>query len=263
MAATNHWTRDQLLIAFTLYSQLPFGRLHSRNPDIIHYAGLINRTPSALAMKLVNLASLDPFIIDSGRTGLRGASNADRALWQEMDSNPELFEQQCQQAMVSLEAGAAEATTVPPPYQANDSEIPDYHGGERLTQVKTRIGQQLFRKRVLSNYGERCCVTGLEEPALLVASHIQPWKTAPEYRLDPSNGLCLSNLHDKAFDMGLISFNDSLEMLLSPRIKKLKSAISDVNFAQYEGKQIHVPDTYPPNLSQMAYHREHIFLERG
>ncbi|WP_323635678.1 HNH endonuclease [Pectobacterium polaris] len=263
MAATNHWTRDQLLIAFTLYSQLPFGRLHSRNPDIIRYAGLINRTPSALAMKLVNLASLDPFIIDSGRTGLRGASNADRALWQEMDSNPELFEQQCQQAMVSLEAGVAEATTAPSPFQANDSEPHNYYGGERLSQVKTRIGQQLFRKYVLSNYGERCCVTGLEEPTLLVASHIRPWKTAPEYRLDPRNGLCLSNLHDKAFDMGLISFNDSLEMLLSPRIKKLKSAISDVNFAQYEGKQIHVPNTYSPNLSQMAYHREHIFLGRG
>lgn len=262
MAATHHWTRDQLLIAFTLYSQLPFGRLHSRNPEIIRYAKLINRTPSALAMKLVNLASLDPFIIDSGRTGLRGASNADRALWQEMDSNPALFEQQCQQAMLSLETGTT-TTPAPSPRQANESEIHDYHGGERLAQVKTRIGQQLFRKRVLSNYGERCCVTGLEEPALLVASHIRPWKTAAEHRLNPSNGLCLSNLHDKAFDMGLISFNDSLEMLLSPRIKKLKSAISDINFAQYEGKQIHLPDAYPPDLSQMAYHREHIFLGRG
>ncbi|KHS74680.1 restriction endonuclease [Pectobacterium brasiliense] len=263
MAATNHWTRDQLLIAFTLYSQIPFSKFDKQNKTIIRYAELIHRTPSALAMKLSNFASLDPVIIDSGRKGLSGASNADRALWQEMDSNPELFEQQCQQAMVSLEARAAATTTAPSPFQANDSEIPDYHGGERLTQVKTRIGQQLFRKRVLSNYGERCCVTGLEEPALLVASHIQPWKTAAEYRLDPSNGLCLSNLHDKAFDMGLISFNDSLEMLLSPRIKKLKSAISDINFAQYEGKQIHVPDTYPPNLSQMAFHREHIFLARG
>ncbi|MBE5204761.1 HNH endonuclease, partial [Pectobacterium sp. FL60-S17] len=89
---------------------------------------LINRTPSALAMKLVNLASLDPFIIDSGRTGLRGASNADRALWQEMDGNPELFEQQCQQAMISLEAGTATATVAPSPFQANESDIRDYHG---------------------------------------------------------------------------------------------------------------------------------------
>ncbi len=171
MAATNHWTRDQLLIAFTLYSQLPFGRLHSRNPDIIRYAELINRTPSALAMKLVNLASLDPFIINSGRTGLRGASNADRALWQEMGSNPELFEQQCQQAMVSLEAGAAEAITAPSPLQANDSEIPNYHGGERLTQVKTRIGQQLFRKNAYS-------ATTANAAALLDWKNLRYWSPA-------------------------------------------------------------------------------------
>ncbi|WP_230492614.1 hypothetical protein [Martelella alba] len=80
MAVSQPWTRDPLLVAFTLYSQLPFGKLHSRNPEIIRFAALINRTPSALAMKLVNLASLDPFIIESGRTGLRGASKTDREL---------------------------------------------------------------------------------------------------------------------------------------------------------------------------------------
>lgn len=256
MAATNHWTRDQLLIAFTLYSQLPFGKLHSRNPDIIHYAALINRTPSALAMKLVNIASLDPFITGSGRTGLRGVSKADRELWQEMDNDPTRFELQCQQAMAHIDVNR------PISLQASDVEE-DYRGGERIAQVKTRIGQQLFRKRVLSAYGERCCVTGLEEPALLVASHIRPWKTAAEHRLNPSNGLCLSNLHDKAFDMGLITFNDHLEMLLSPRIKKLKSTISELNFVQYEGQPIRLPDQYPPDMSQMAYHREHIFLGRG
>jgi len=71
MAAVNRWTYEQLLVAFTLYSQIPFGKLHARNPDIIHYANLIGRTPSALAMKLVNIASLDPFIIESGRSGLK------------------------------------------------------------------------------------------------------------------------------------------------------------------------------------------------
>ncbi|WJY14620.1 HNH endonuclease [Pectobacteriaceae bacterium CE90] len=256
MAATNHWTRNQLLIAFTLYSQLPFGKLHARNPDIIHYAALINRTPSALAMKLVNLASLDPFITESGRTGLRGVSKADRELWQEMDSDPTGFEQQCRQAMGHLDVDNLAIL------QVNDVEE-DYRGDERITQVKTRIGQQLFRKRVLSAYDERCCITGLEEPALLVASHIRPWKMAAEHRLNPSNGLCLSNLHDKAFDLGLITFNDHLELMLSPRIKKLKSPISESNFAQYEGLPIRLPDQYPPDMSQMTYHREHIFLGKG
>ena len=54
------WTRDELLVAFNLYCKTPFGRLHQRNPEIIRLASALGRTPSALAMKLVNFASLDP-----------------------------------------------------------------------------------------------------------------------------------------------------------------------------------------------------------
>jgi putative restriction endonuclease len=54
------WTKDQLKLAFFLYCQLPFGRLHRTNPRIIELARELGRTPSALAMKLVNFASLDP-----------------------------------------------------------------------------------------------------------------------------------------------------------------------------------------------------------
>ena len=48
---SKNWTREQLLVAFNLYCQLPFGKLDQRNPDIIKFAGMIGRTPSALAMK--------------------------------------------------------------------------------------------------------------------------------------------------------------------------------------------------------------------
>ncbi|MBW5824373.1 HNH endonuclease [Yersinia kristensenii] len=251
MAAANHWTRDQLLVAFTLYSQIPFGKLHSKNPDIIHYAALIGRTPSALAMKLVNIASLDPFIIDSGRKGLSGASNADRALWLELNENAEVFEQQCQQAMSQLEK---------PVIKLFDSGIKDFSGKERTTIIKARVGQQLFRKNVLQVYENRCCITELEEPTLLVASHIRPWSHSAEHRLNPSNGLCLSSLHDRAFDQGLITFNEHLEMVLSPQIKKLKSSISEENFAKYEGRKLRLPVQFFPDEGQMAYHRQNIFL---
>ncbi|QOL13124.1 HNH endonuclease [Dickeya dianthicola] len=255
MAAFTLWTRDQLLVAFTLYSQLPFGKLHSRHPDIIRYARLIGRTPSALAMKLVNIASLDPVIIDSGRSGLSQASKADRELWQELEHDPEAFEQQCQQAIAAL---AAPDET---PLHAQEESAPDYCGHERLTATKARVGQQQFRKRVLNAYDERCCITGLEEPILLIASHIRPWKDIAEHRLDPSNGLCLSALHDKAFDQGLIGFNDHLELLLSPRIKTLKSDIIQSQFEQYEGKSLHLPkaEKYAPKLAHIQHHRANIF----
>lgn len=203
MAAINRWTREQLLVAFTLYSQIPFRKLHALNPDIIHYAGLIGRTPSALAMKLVNIASLDSFNIESGRRGLTGASKADRELWQEMDLDSDAFEQQFQSAMATLEK---------PLTSLQETHAADFSGKERTTIIKARVGQQLFRKRVLDAYENRCCLTGLEEPMLLVASHIRPWNNAVEYRLNPSNGLCLSSLHNKAFDRGLITFNEHLEL---------------------------------------------------
>ena len=50
------WTRDELIIAINRYYKIPFGRLHSRNPDIIHLSKLIDRTPNAVALKLVNFA---------------------------------------------------------------------------------------------------------------------------------------------------------------------------------------------------------------
>ncbi|MEM0672137.1 HNH endonuclease [Dickeya oryzae] len=255
MAVSTLWTRDQLLVAFTLYSRLPFGKLHSRNPEIIDYAKLIGRTPSALAMKLVNIASLDPVIIDSGRTGLSQASKADRELWQELERDPQAFEQQCQQAVTALTAPDDTSQ------HALDVTPPDYYGHERMAITTVRVGQQQFRKRVLKAYDERCCITGLEEPILLIASHIRPWKDIAEHRLDPSNGLCLSALHDKAFDKGLIGFNDHLELMLSPRLKMLSSEIVQNQFEQYEGKQLHLPTDphHHPKLEHIRHHRKHLF----
>lgn len=46
------------------------------NPEIIHLAELIGRTPDAVAMKLVNFASLDPAITSTGRSGLKVLPNS-------------------------------------------------------------------------------------------------------------------------------------------------------------------------------------------
>jgi putative restriction endonuclease len=51
------WTREQLIAALDLYCRTPFGRLHRSNPDVVTLGKAIGRTPSAVAMKLVNFAS--------------------------------------------------------------------------------------------------------------------------------------------------------------------------------------------------------------
>ncbi len=202
-------------------------------------------------MKLVNLASLDPYIIESGRSGLKGASNADRELWKEMSQDMDLFNQQCQTAMEHLEKPAA------PDF---DEEPKDFSGRDKFSTVKTRVDQNLFRKNVLEAYEYRCCITGLEEPALLVASHILPWSHSIEQRLNPSNGLCLSSLHDKAFDRGLITFDEDLRLVLSNKIKLLKSSIYVENFEKYEGEIISTPINHSPDKAHLAFHRENIFI---
>ena len=60
MVVNRRWTRSELLAALNMYCQLPFGRLHASNPAIIQLAHAMERSPAALAMKLVNIASLDP-----------------------------------------------------------------------------------------------------------------------------------------------------------------------------------------------------------
>jgi putative restriction endonuclease len=98
---------------------------------------------------------------------------------------------------------------------------------------------------------------------LLIASHILPWGTHPAHRLDVRNGLCLSTLHDAAFDRGLISFDDDLRMMISPRLKSQLSQDSvKVNFGAYEGEALQLPDDAAlPDLGFMSEHRTKIFLK--
>lgn len=82
-----NWTRSQTLAALHVYLQLPFGQLHHRNPKIKQLAQWTGRTPGSIALKLTNLASLDPVIVASGRSGMANASKQDKAIWAELQAN--------------------------------------------------------------------------------------------------------------------------------------------------------------------------------
>ena len=99
MTSRTPWTRRQLLVAFSLYCRLPFGRIHHGNPEIIRCAKAIGRTPSALAMKLVNISGIDPVVTSSGRRGLTNASKADREMWEQMHSDWNKFVAESHQAL--------------------------------------------------------------------------------------------------------------------------------------------------------------------
>jgi putative restriction endonuclease len=115
----------------------------------------------------------------------------------------------------------------------------------------------------LRAYGIRCCISGINVPRLLVASHIKPWGDFPKDRLNPRNGLCLSNLHDAAFDNGLITLDEKLSVVLSNRLKSFFPQITlEQNFAPFENKIIHLPEKLAePDPEFLRYHREKIFKQ--
>lgn len=256
MATRIGWQREQLLVAFHLYCRMPFGKLHRGNPDIIRFATLIGRTPSALAMKLTNIASLDPAITSTGRRGLEGASSSDREMWEEMQSDWEQFAVATQQAVDSVEGNTQGSFAGEDPL-VEDAE--SYEGGVKLTLVKTRIGQTFFRNAVLSAYDFRCCISGLAVPQLLVASHIVPWRSDVKNRLNPRNGLCLSMLHDKAFDVGLISVADDFTVQVSPKLKRLDDEFLASAILKYDGQRVQTPDKFLPHREFLMFHRETVF----
>lgn len=261
---SNNWNRDQLLVAFNLYCQMPFGKMHSRNPEIIRLAALIDRTPSALAMKLTNIASLDPAITSTGRKGLDGASAADKLMWNEMQQNWERFALESQavvDTIVSLNDVSVEALL--PTTALLEEEEFDYSAEDKTSLVKTRIGQHFFRRSVLSAYLGRCCITGLTEPKLLVASHIVPWRTNSNHRLNPRNGLCLSVLHDKAFDLGMFTLTPDFKIKISKHIQAMSANyFANEWLVKLEGKLIELPEKFRPELEFLDWHHQNIFMSK-
>jgi putative restriction endonuclease len=113
--------------------------------------------------------------------------------------------------------------------------------------VKSRVNQSLFRKVVVNNYSNSCAICSLDIQNLLVASHILKWSENKEHRLNPTNGLCLCNIHDRAFELGYIGINTDYSILVSNELKQVKekSTFSSL-FGRHENKSIILPDKFYP-----------------
>jgi hypothetical protein len=87
---------------------------------------------------------------------------------------------------------------------------------ERLAIIRARNGQGLFKERV-SKIESKCRITGVENPAHLVASHCKPWRDSTnEERLNGGNGLLLTPSIDHLFDRRFIDFEDNGTLIISP-----------------------------------------------
>lgn len=265
-ASSVRWTREHALIALNLYGKLLFGQFHHNNPLIMDVASRMGRTPSSLAMKLSNLASLDPVQRARGIRGLSGASKQDREMWVEFRANLNELAPESEQLLHDLftndndrEVDFLERDKVR--LEPSTKVVSPSGPTETIASVRVRRGQQFFRQTVLNAYGVRCCISGINVPRLLVASHIKPWRDFPKERLDPRNGLCLSSLHDAAFDAGLITLDEKFGVVLSAKLKRFfPSATLEHNFTQFEGHPIRLPEKLAePDPAFVRFHRIEIF----
>ena len=130
-------------------------------------------------------------------------------------------------------------------------------GKDALAVAKRRINQSVFRQWIMGLYGNACCVTGLNVPEVLRASHIIPWASDRHNRMNPSNGLCLSATYDAAFDRHLISFDDDYRMVLSSRIRDFCTReVCVTYFKNFEGVRINIPSRFLPDRKLLERHRD-------
>lgn len=251
--ANQTWTRAETLAALHIYLLLPFGQLHRNQPLIKQLAAWIGRTGSAVALKLVNLASLDAQVVASGRRGMGNVSSLDRTLWQELNLKWD---------SVALEAFAAYEALAVLNGQSVDVDVLDEldifdEGLTRHATIAVRVNQARFRKSVLASYDSTCCISGLKHRGLVIASHIVPWSQDKENRLNPRNGLCLSALHDRAYDQGLLTVMPDYTVRVSPDLKyKTDDPFMLNSLVRFDGKRIRMPGRFLPHPDFLAAHAD-------
>jgi putative restriction endonuclease len=250
MATRDNWSREEHIIVFNLYSQIPFGTIHERNPKIQELAKLIGRSVGAVSRKLANFSRLDPFLQQRGIKGLSHGAKGEEEVWNEFAKQPEVLAFESERLLANREGKSVEEIA-----QIQTDDLPP-PGKERDAIVRVRVNQSFFRRRVLSAYDFRCCVTGLSVKALLVASHIIPWSVDAENRLNPRNGLCLNALHDRAFDCGLMWIEKGFTIRISDTLLAQKAGLSEVRdwLSSFDGQSLLLPRNFQPDSKLLRKH---------
>ncbi|OGQ06984.1 MAG: restriction endonuclease [Deltaproteobacteria bacterium RIFCSPLOWO2_12_FULL_40_28] len=252
---SNQWTREELIIAFNLYCKIPFGRIHIRNPEIIELAKAFGRTPSSVSWKLANFARLDPALQQRNIKGAAHGSKGEEEIWKEFHSNWDRLAFESERCLAELLHKPVEKIA-----EIETDDLPK-EGKERESVVMVRVNQQFFRKSVLAAHENKCCLTGLTVPELLVASHIVPWAVDESNRINPKNGLCLNALHDRAFDRGLMTVTPDFEVRFAKSLLKKSNEEPFTDFiGKYHSKKIKLPNRFQPEAQFLDYHNQHIFV---
>lgn len=253
---SNNWTREEHIVAFNLYCKIPFTKINANYSPIKELAAIIGRSNGSVAMKLANFARLDPVQQARNVSGLSQGAKGEVEVWNEFNGNWD-------ELVYKSEAILANYKNLPVESASNIiiEDLPR-DGKEREAVVKLRVNQSFFRTAIMASYNNRCCITGISIPQLLVAGHIMPWSHNIDNRVNPANGLCLNALHDLAYDRGLISITPDYEIKLSNKLlSSFKKDETELFFTPYENKKITLPNKFLPHRDFLDYHMNTIFMK--
>ncbi len=251
------WERYELILAFDLYCKTPFGKISSSNKNIQELAKLLGRTPGSIALKMSNLAHFDPILQARGIKGMKNGNKLDPLIFNEFKDNLEELANQAEKIREQLSGMTNNTIEL-------QIEVQGLPPGEYRDQVvRVRLGQNLFRQTVLNSYYNRCCITGLSEQKLLIASHIKPWAQCDENteRTNPTNGLCLNAFHDRAFDQGYITIDLDYKIQVSSKLMDAKMDEETKDWLKYYNhREIELPEKFAPSKEFLQYHNDVIFI---
>lgn len=263
------WEREELILALELY--LSKGLVDDESKEVIELSRALNalasrefkrdpekfRNPNGVAMKLANIASVDP---NHKGKGLSSGSKRDLAVWNEFNGNLD---------MVALAAKAIREKIASSKRSSEnlylDLEVEEvamavfeptntYDTRQRLAQIiAIRKRQATFRKTLLKAYDNKCAMTSADAPDALEAAHIIPYRN--ENLNHPTNGILLRADVHILFDMGLVS--------VEPETYKVAIAgkLSDTVYGGMNGKRINLPKNKDlhPNSDALGQHFYGVF----
>lgn len=236
----NRWTKDETILALSVYCKIPFNKASNTNPEIVRIANLIGRTPASVKMKVGNFGSFDPELKARGIVGLSNTSKLDDEVWYEYCNEWEKLAYDSELIIARLQNKTIEVSI------GLDIEMLP-KGEERSRMVKQRINQDFFRDTVLASYNYKCCISGISNPQLIEACHIIGWSKDVINRTNPQNGLCLNQLFHKAYDSYLVGITPDLNIKISD---ELLTSTTDVVFQNYLvglcDRKIIMPDKFFP-----------------
>ena len=257
-----NWTHDELLAAFYLYMQIKPSEMQPAFPPVERLARSLNKPNLAVAAKLRTLAQLDPVLSGNAVRATDNITPLDKSVWSEFRSDWTRTTIRASEAFESVvgnywtEASANQVS-------ASDAQYLFQEGQTREAIVQVRRNQYVFRRAILTSYDATCCISGLTDERLLIASHIVPWAEDAQNRLNPENGLCLSALHDRAYDQGLMTVLPDFTIRVAAEVKgrKTDDFLSET-LIQYDQKKIRLPGRFRPNREFLTSHaRKFRYLE--